>query len=67
MSLLIERHRMLTAEWEEIRANGLIQTSQAGHRRLAVRASRVKAVLRELLAIEKRLEMTPASRLKRRR
>ena len=67
MSPLEDRYRMLTAEWERIQRNGLIQTFPSGYSRPAVRVSRIKAILRELLSIERQLGRTPASRLKRRR
>ncbi|MEN9666446.1 MAG: hypothetical protein RLZZ326_2809 [Planctomycetota bacterium] len=54
MDLLLERYRLLTDEWDRIRAAGLIQTSPSGYRRATVKASRLRAILRELRSIEKR-------------
>ena len=62
MDLLLERHRMLNAEWDRIREAGFITTSPSGYSRMTVKASRLRAILRDLRSIEKRLAMTPAGR-----
>jgi hypothetical protein len=60
MDLLLERYRLLTDEWGRIRAAGLIQTSRSGYRRATVKASRLRAILRELRSIEKRRACRPS-------
>ena len=60
MDLLLERHRMLNAEWDRIREAGFITTSRSGYRRATVKASRLRAILRELRSIEKRRACWPS-------
>ncbi len=60
MDLLLERYRLLTDEWGRIRAAGLIQTRPSGYRQAIVKASRLRAILRELRSIEKRRACRPS-------
>jgi hypothetical protein len=62
MDLLLERYRLLTDEWCRIRAAGLIQKSPSGYHWATLKASRLRAILRELRSIEKRLAKTPAGK-----